>query len=837
MKFTNIAAFWWIRVRQRRGQEVLAVLGIAIGVALLFSALVANASLVGSFDRTVHAVVGQASWQVTARGGMMPQTAVADVRAIDGVEVAAPILEARTVIRGPRGERSLMLLGLTADFRELNSRVTRRFSASYLERQQAVGLPLPIAQELGLGLGEEVGISANGRVSTAPLGTVLLAAQIDDLVDMPLVLAPLGFAQRLANADGRVSRILVKPVPTRERAVEHALRERLGRRFDIRPAAFEAALFRSASAPSSQSTAMFAVFSAMVGFLFAFSAVLLTVPARRSFLMDLIREGFGSKTAVTVMLFDALVLGVVASALGIVVGDRVSRHVFGDVPSFLSMAFTFGSRRIVTWDSVVIAAAGGLLASSLAVLLPTVSAIRQARRYGQPEGGRRKSLSERWLIPAVGVALLVASMVVIAVAPASAGPAIAGLVCLTLAMLLLLPLLLRASVGLLDTATRSVRSVVPYFAMEDMRDRGTVVRALAVVATGAVAVFASVALQGAHRDLQGGLDSTAGQLAGAAPAWLVAPGATNLLVTESFDPPSFRMPAEVAEVLPYRGGFLDVGNRRVWVFGTSRESQLPFPRGQTNVADDELVERLSAGGWAIASEAIARENGWHVGDRFVLPSPRPTALRLAATSTNMGWPPGAIVLNERDFARAWGSNAVSALNVVPADGVEPQVAGDAVRDALQSDSNLIVKTAGARWDELNAGSRQGLAALTNIAWMVNVSAVLAMAVAMAGLVWQRRPAVALIKREGYSTGEAWRGLLLQTALLTGTGCAAGACFGLLGQQLLSRALSRVTGFPVAESIAWLAAFATAVTITFAAVLVVGAFGYRVAKVDPGEAAP
>ena len=37
-------------------------------------------------------------------------------------------------------------------------------------------------------------------------------------------------------------------------------------------------------------------------------------------------------------------------------------------------------------------------------------------------------------------------------------------------------------------------------------------------------------------------------------------------------------------------------------------------------------------------------------------------------------------------------------------------------------------------------------------------------------------------------------------MLLGTGCLAGAVFGLCGQQLLDRALGAVTGFPVVHSV-------------------------------------
>ena len=57
----------------------------------------------------------------------------------------------------------------------------------------------------------------------------------------------------------------------------------------MRPADADITTFERAAYPTNQSTALFSVFSALVGFLFAFSAVLLTVPQRRR----LVRSAYG----------------------------------------------------------------------------------------------------------------------------------------------------------------------------------------------------------------------------------------------------------------------------------------------------------------------------------------------------------------------------------------------------------------------------------------------------------------------------------------------------------------------------------------------------------------
>lgn len=834
MKLSNIASLWWIRLRARLGQELLALVGIAVGVALLFAALVANASLVGSFQRTMDGVVGEARFQVTARGGgTIDEAMTARVQRLAGVDAAAPVLEVRARVVGPDGARSVVMIGVTTDYTSVNGAITRKFSTEYLARQRAIALPQPLTRALGLALGQEALLNINGVDRPARIAAQLSEDQIGALVDSPIGVAPLRYAQDLAGERGRISRIFVLPQGGSDEEVEASLKQLVGAGFDVRPADFEAQLFRQASEPSNQSTAMFSAFSAMIGFLFAFSAVLLTVPARRLVVTDLLLEGYGGATALKVMLFDALLLGAAASALGIVLGEQVSRHVFSKPPSFLGLAFPYGTERIVTVSSVAVAALGGIAASCAAVLVPTAFAVRSERHRGIGGPSRRRRRLSIDPLPVSGGAALAAGTVIAITAPDSVVLAVAGIVLLTVAMLLLLPALLQLLVTALDRATSSLRSVVPYVATTDLRSRTSRVRALAVTATGAIAVLGSVALQGAHADLQRGLDRTSIDLASIGQVWAVPPGDANLLATVPFDAPDLDLPEGIERLDRYRGGFLDVGDRRVWVIGSPATARHPVPRGQVRDGNAALVaKRIRTGGWVVLSSRVASDLGVGAGDRVVLPTPVPVPLRVAAVTTNMGWPPGAIVLNADDYARLWGSDAVSALHATPSPGTSPDESAIALRAALGPGSGLDVQTAEMRERDQRAASREGLVRLRQIAALVLVSAMIAMAAAMAGLIWQRREFLAFVKLEGYSVGEVWRALIVQAALLVGAGCVIGAVFGLLGQQLLARALVEVTGFPVDYVLAWPNALVTCLVVTTVVVLVVAIVGRRAAQIEP-----
>jgi len=205
---------------------------------------------------------------------------------------------------------------------------------------------------------------------------------------------------------------------------------------------------------------------------------------------------------------------------------------------------------------------------------------------------------------------------------------------------------------------------------------------------------------------------------------------------------------------------------------------------------------------------------------------------VAALVTNLGWPPGAILLNAEDYARAWGSADASAFNLALAPGVPAGRLRREVRDALGPTSGLVAETMRQREARGRLTSRQGLSRLTQISALVLLAAMLAMAAAMGSMIWQRRRRLADMKVDGFGRGILWRALLVESAVLLGAGCSVGAVFGLYGQLLLSHALAAVTGFPVVYSVGALVALGSFALVTAVAVLILAVPGYLAARVRP-----
>jgi len=844
VRLSNVAHLYSVRIRSRLVQELLALAGITVGVALVFAALVANTSLTGSVKQLTDGLVGQATIQLVGRGADgFDEDLLARVRRIEGVADAAPIFEARANIIGPRGRRSVQLFGGDPRFARLGGALLDLFAArdrqqaSELGEQEGIALPAPMATALGITPSRSFRVEIDTQTVRVPLALPLPREDIGQLVESPVAIAPLAYAQKIARMEGRINRIFVKPEAGQEAAVEASLRHLANDRVNVRPADSDIAIFEQAAYPTNQSTTLFSVFSALVGFLFAFSAVLLTVPQRRNLIADLRIAGHDTKALIQVLLFDALVLGVLGALLGLVLGDQISRHLFGSVPGYLAFAFPLGEQRIVTWETVAISGGAGIAAACVAVLVPLRDvAFHHPLASPSPDRTIRR---ETWAV-GVGLICLITTTAIIAAAPAAA---LIGVIALTIALLCLLPLLLRLAIWGFEAVSRNLKSSVPTLAILELRSRAAHTRTLALAATGGIAVFATVAIGGAHADLQRGLDESAREIDGNADVWATFRGTPNAFATTAFAEQSARTEAlrdlpGVGNVQSYRGGFLDIGDRRAWVVAPPRTAVYPIPPSQIRSASADTAEdRVAAGGWVALSEAIAKEFNVGVGDPVKLPSPVPTTFRVAAVTTNLGWPPGAIVLNADDYARAWGSTATSALHIQAAPGASVERLTRAVKSTLGPRVPLLVETKAERISRHYAASRQGLDRLTQISVLVVISAILAMAAVMAGMLWQRRPTVAALKVHGYSERELWRALMLESGLLLGTGCVVGAVFGLYGQLLLSRALETITGFPVFYSAAALVAGSILALVTLVAVAMLALPGWLAVRVRATPGVP
>ncbi len=395
-----------------------------------------------------------------------------------------------------------------------------------------------------------------------------------------------------------------------------------------------------------------------------------------------------------------------------------------------------------------------------------------------------------------------------------------------------MPGVLAGIVRLLPRYTDGTRSGVVIVAVSELRAITT--RSVALAAIAGLAVYGSVAIGGARDDLLRGIEAATDQYHGTAGLWVTA--GNDVFNTNSFPAGGalarVGRSSKVQSVRVYQGGLVDIGNRRMWVRARPVTDPVMFESSQLVSGNFVRANALiRQGGWAAVSSGFASERGLKVGSSFELPtSSGVVSPRVAAITTNSGWPAGTITLSNRDYSRWWNTTEATALEVNLRPGVTPQAGARAVRAALGTRSGLLVQTTAESAAEADASARQGLRTLGQIATLLLIAAAMAVAAALSATVWQRRTRLASLKIQGYEPNQLWGGLLLESTVMLGVGSTIGALMGVYGHALAGHWLTITTGFPAPFSIGAAHVFLTLGLIMAIALAVIALPGVAAARV-------
>ncbi len=544
MRPSTLLYLYGRRLRTRPVQELLAGLGIAIGVALVFAVQVANSSITDATSEIIHGIAGKASLQLRSRDATgFDTTLVKRVRALPGVRTAAPVLDENATIVAENGRRlGIYLAGASPALIALGGGLTQSIALHYISPNGII-LPTATADALDTSLARAspeasyVTLQARGKAASVRVMGVLGTESIGALSGATAAVAPLPLVQRLSGLENRATRILVNPQPGQQERVREELQALAGGRLTVASTDEDVQLLKQAVAPNDEATGFFALVSAIVGLLLAFNAMLLTVPERRRMIAELRIQGTRPSLLATILLSQALCLGIAASLIGLLAGDVLAHGLFHATPSYLTAAFPLGTQTIVGLRPLLISFAAGVLATCVAAASPLLD-LRRGRAVDavyhegeEPGHALSARLPPRLFLAAV--ILVVATSGLLVIWPSAVVIATIGL---ALATLLVLPLSFRILLEIVERfATRTSRMNPLSVALRALR--ATTVRSLALAATGAVAVFGSVIAEGSHDDLLHGLYGAYREYVSTADLWIV--NNNDDLATQSFSAPSY----------------------------------------------------------------------------------------------------------------------------------------------------------------------------------------------------------------------------------------------------------------------------------------------------------
>ncbi|WP_018648969.1 MULTISPECIES: ABC transporter permease [unclassified Thioalkalivibrio] len=436
----------WLRDWRRRPlQRLLTLVGVVIAVAVVLAVDLANQSAQRAFDRSMDEVAGTATHQVLGPARGFDEVHYRDLR-LAGWRDSAPIVEGPA--RLPDG-RTIYVLGVDplaeGPFRGAASDIGDA-PVQRLVTEPGTLLP-PTGWWAGSGMAHEDRLALETAAGRFEVTLLDRAAERDEPASDPaeeggsLWVTDIATAQTLLGRPGRLDRIDVRL----DDADIAAFTERLPDGLELVPvAARDQASRELAQAFRINLTAM-SLLALLIAAFLIYNTQTFAVLRRQEVLASLRLVGAGRRALFGVVMLEALLVGVIGTLLGVLIGMGLAQVLVGQVAQtvtdhFFVVAVTEVTPRPLALLAVI---ALGVGLSLLAALAPAWEAARAASP-GSLGRGRLERRARRGLrgLAVAAVVLLAAGGVMLLLGTGGLVGSFVALFLLITGFVLLLPLVL-----------------------------------------------------------------------------------------------------------------------------------------------------------------------------------------------------------------------------------------------------------------------------------------------------------------------------------------------------------------------------------------------------------
>jgi putative ABC transport system permease protein len=313
-------------LRVHPAQLVLAVLGVAIGVAVVVGIDTASASARTAFERAAGELSGGATHAIRGGPSGVDERVFVELALDPLAPPSAPVID-RTVPHYGHPRRPLRVVGVDpfveTSFRQSFFGALGAAAGGLVREHGAGAAARTLAREYGVDVGEEIVLVVGGR----NVG-VRIAALFDASSALPnLLVVDLATAQELVGEPGRLDRIdlaLPDEPAARERALER-IRAHLPADCEVEAASARAASIADATAAFDLSLRALGFVALLVGVFLVYNTMTFSVVQRRPLWGTLRAIGATRGELFRLVCGEALAIGAVGTALGIALGLWLSR--------------------------------------------------------------------------------------------------------------------------------------------------------------------------------------------------------------------------------------------------------------------------------------------------------------------------------------------------------------------------------------------------------------------------------------------------------------------------------------------------------------------------------
>jgi len=301
-------------------QTGLAILGVALGVAVVVAVDLANDSALRAFRLSMETLTGRATHQVYGPPGGLDERVYTRLRTEAGHVPAAPVVEGYGEARG----RTLHLLGVEPlaerPFRG-QLRGPGGDSLETLMTQPGTALlAAPTATRLGVAVGDSLPLTVAGRATRLRIVGLVQASGPDAAAIDGLLLMDIATAQEATGSVGLLSRIdLLLPASDGSAALAR-VQALLPRGAELAPAAARTDTLAQLSAAFRTNLTAMSLLALLVGLFLIYNTMTFAVLQRRRLLGTLRLVGVTGAELFAAVLWEAAVIALLGTVIGLLAG-------------------------------------------------------------------------------------------------------------------------------------------------------------------------------------------------------------------------------------------------------------------------------------------------------------------------------------------------------------------------------------------------------------------------------------------------------------------------------------------------------------------------------------
>ncbi len=837
-------SFHWLVLRYLAQHRLLAALNIAsvaLGVAVYLAIQIANHSANRAFAASVDVVAGKAQLEITAPAGGLADETLPLVARHSGVSAATPLVRGLLTLPDFPGEY-LDLLGVDI----FSDEAFRTFDVTnfelgafdvqrWLGRRDSIAVTDEFAQRHRLHKGDSVRVQING--ATRPLQIDFILRTRGVAVPAQFAAMDIGWAQEFLQRRGKIDMVQLRLTnPVEKEKVVAQLRSVLP------PDAIVAAprqrgeqVEKMLSSFQLNLTAMSLV-SLLVGVFLIYNTVSASVVRRRHEIGILRSLGITRTEVRTLFLAEALLLGVLGSALGLLGGLFLSRALVGTVAETISSLYVLIQvRQLSTTPWMFGAAFGiGMVTVIIGAWLPAHIAARMDPIRALTSGAvveQSIRLSPAWFWSGA-ICLLISiilSWLALVTGPPWLGFFAAFFVLAGFA--LFAPIIATAfSLSLRRIITVEINLAAANLARALGKNSVTIAALACAVA---MTVSVGVMVFSFRQTVKVWIDETLIADLFIAPASNETVGPSSFIPSEAL-PFVEQLPGVEAvdtfrEVqLPFRGGTIGVAVVR----GTERR-RFHFLHGDGGL----ILRRFYNEQCVIVSESFTRRHRVREGD--VLPFPSPMGLQqfiIAGVFYDYASDQGVVFMSEKNFVRHWKDDRINSLAVY----LGKNGNADAVSGAFRAKFGPTGEFAFYANRELRARVFEIFDQTFAVTYVLRSIAVIVAVVGifftLTTLVTERTRELAILRAIGASAAQIRRMLLWESGMIGVISSALGLAAGIWLSFVLTGVINRAFfGWTIHMAFPWLALALTPVWIVVSAVAAGWLPALRAAKLPIADA--